>query len=399
MGEGEGKNNFNLQQEDLIMTTPRIRYAMVGGGRGAFIGAVHRIAARLDDRFELVAGALSSNPENAKASAADLHIAADRAYTSYEEMLRVEKTRADGIQAVVIVTPNHMHFPVAKACLEAGIDVICDKPVTRTLEEALELEQIVKKSGCFFALTHNYSAYPLVRYARELVEQGKLGKIRVVQVEYPQEWLTEAAGDDNKQASWRTDPARSGAAGCLGDIGTHAFQLARFITQQKLSAVSADLTSFVDGRLVDDNVHALLRFDGGAKGMLWSSQVAPGCENGLRIRVYGEKAGIEWAQENPNELWFGELNKPRQRITRRGDIGSDIAARGMRTPGGHPEGYLEGFANLYKDIADILIAHQQGEAHFLQNWVPNIDTGVEGMRFINAVLTSSQRDGVWTPLA
>ena len=381
------------------MTTPRIRYAMVGGGRGAFIGAVHRIAARMDDRFELVAGALSANPENAKASAADLHIAADRAYTSYEEMLRVEKTRADGIQAVVIVTPNHMHFPVAKACLEAGIDVICAKPVTRTLEAALELEQLVKKSGCFFALTHNYSAYPLVRYARELVEQGKLGKVRVVQVEYPQEWLTEAAADDNKQASWRTDPARSGLAGCLGDIGTHAFQLARFITQQKLSAVSADLTSFVDGRLVDDNVHALLRFDGGAKGMLWSSQVAPGCENGLRIRIYGEKAGIEWAQENPNELWFGELNKPRQRITRRGDIGSEIAARGMRTPGGHPEGYLEGFANLYKDIADILVARQQGESHFLQNWVPNIDTGVEGMRFIQAVLTSSQRDGVWTTLS
>lgn len=380
------------------MTTPRIRYAMVGGGRGAFIGAVHRIAARLDDRFELVAGALSSNPENAKASAADLHIAADRAYTSFEEMLRVEKTRADGIQAVVIVTPNHMHFPVAKACLEAGIDVICDKPVTRTLEEALELEQIVKKSGCFFALTHNYSAYPLVRYARELVSEGKLGKLRVVQVEYPQEWLTEAAADDNKQASWRTDPARSGAAGCLGDIGTHAFQLARFITQQKVTAVSADLASFVDGRPVDDNVHALLRFDGGAKGMLWSSQVAPGCENGLRIRIYGEKAGIEWAQENPNELWFCELNKPRQRITRRGDIGSDIAARGMRTPGGHPEGYLEAFANVYKDIADILVARQAGESHFLQHWVPDIDTGVEGMRFINAVLTSSQQDGVWTPL-
>ncbi|PUA28046.1 MAG: oxidoreductase [Cellvibrio sp. 79] len=380
------------------MTTPRIRYAMVGGGRGAFIGAVHRIAARLDDRFELVAGALSSNPENAKLSAADLHIAADRAYTSFEEMLRVEKTRTDGIQAVVIVTPNHMHFPVAKACLEAGVDVICDKPVTRTLEEALELEQIVKKSGCFFALTHNYSAYPLVRYAREIIAQGKLGNLRVVQVEYPQEWLTQAAADDNKQASWRTDPARSGAAGCLGDIGTHAFQLAQFITQQKVNSVSADLTSFVDGRLVDDNVHALLRFDGGAKGMLWSSQVAPGCENGLRIRVFGDKAGIEWAQENPNELWFAELNKPRQRITRRGDIGSEIAARGMRTPGGHPEGYLEGFANLYKDIADILVARQQGEAHFLQDWVPDIDTGVEGMRFIQAVLDSSKKDGAWTKL-
>jgi predicted dehydrogenase len=369
---------------------------MVGGGRGAFIGGVHRIAARIDDRFELVAGALSSNPELAKASAEDLHIAPDRAYGSYEEMIRAEKNRPDGIQAVVIVTPNHMHFPVAKACLEAGIDVICDKPVTRTLDEALELEKLVKSSGCFFGLTHNYSGYPLVRYARELVEQGKLGKLRVVQVEYPQEWLTEAADADNKQASWRTDPARSGLAGCLGDIGTHAFQLARFITQQKVEKVSADLTSFVEGRPVDDNVHVLLRFAEGAKGMLWSSQVAPGCENGLRIRVYGEKAGIEWAQESPNELWFCELNKPRQRVTRRGDIGSAVAARGMRTPGGHPEGYLEGFANLYQDFADILLARQQGTIHEMQAWVPGIETGVEGMRFINAVLTSSQADGTWT---
>jgi predicted dehydrogenase len=380
------------------MTTPRIRYGMVGGGRGAFIGGVHRIASRIDDRFELVAGALSSNPELAKTSAADLHIAPDRAYGSYEEMIRAEKQRPDGIQAVVIVTPNHMHFPVAKACLEAGIDVICDKPVTRTLEEALELEQLVKSSGCFFGLTHNYSAYPLVRYARELVAQGKLGKLRVVQVEYPQEWLTEAADTDNKQASWRTDPARSGLAGCLGDIGTHAFQLARYITQQKVDAVSADLASFVDGRQVDDNVHVMLRFAEGAKGMLWSSQVAPGCENGLRIRVYGDKAGIEWAQENPNELWYCELNKPRQRVTRRGDLGSAVAARGIRTPAGHPEGYLEGFANLYQDFADILIARQQGKTHDMQDWVPGIETGVEGMRFIHAVLTSSQADSAWTKI-
>jgi predicted dehydrogenase len=366
------------------MTTPKIRYAMVGGGRGAFIGAVHRIAARMDDRFELVAGALSSKPDIAQASAADLHIAADRAYTSYEDMIRAEKSRPDGAQVVVIVTPNHMHFPVAKACLEAGMDVICDKPVTRTLEEALELEKLVQASGCFFGLTHNYSGYPLVRYARELVAQGKLGKLRVVQVEYPQEWLTEAAGDDNKQASWRTDPARSGLAGCLGDIGTQT--------------VCADLASFVDGRPVDDNVHVMLRFADGAKGMLWSSQVAPGCENGLRIRVYGEKAGIEWAQENPNELWFCELNKPRQRVTRRGDIGSDVAARGMRTPGGHPEGYLEGFANLYQDFADILLARQQGKTHEMQAWVPGIETGVEGMRFIQAVLHSSGANGTWTAL-
>jgi len=379
------------------MTTPRIRYAMVGGGRGAFIGAVHRIAARMDDRYELVAGALSSNPENAKLSAEDLHIAPDRAYTSFEEMLRVEKTRADGIQAVVIVTPNHMHFPVAKAALEAGINVICDKPVTRTLEEALELQKIAAQSKAYFALTHNYSAYPLVRYARELVGKGKLGKIRVVQVEYPQEWLTVAAAADNKQASWRTNPALTGT-GCLGDIGTHAFQLAQFISQQKVNAVCSDVMSCVEGRQVDDNVHVLLRFDGGARGMLWASQVAPGCENGLRIRVYGEKAGIEWAQENPNELWYCELNKPRQRITRRGDIGSDIAARGMRTPGGHPEGYLEAFANLYHDIADILIAHQAGERHYLQDWVPNIETGVEGMKFIQAVIDSSSAGSSWKSL-
>ncbi len=381
------------------MTSPRIRYAMVGGGRGAFIGAVHRIAARIDDRFELVAGALSANPDNAKASAADLHIASDRAYSSYEEMIRAEKARPDGAQVVVIVTPNHMHFPVAKAALQAGMDVICDKPVTRTLEEALELEQLVKSSGCFFGLTHNYSGYPLVRHARELMAQGKLGKLRVVQVEYPQEWLTQAAGDDNKQASWRTDPARSGLAGCLGDIGTHAFQLARFITNEPVKSVCADLASFVDGRQVDDNVHVLLRFANGAKGMLWSSQVAPGCENGLRIRVYGDKAGIEWAQENPNELWFSELNQPRQRITRRGDWLTGVPGQGVRTPGGHPEGYLEGFANLYKDFADILQARAQGKGQELQAWVPDIHTGVEGMRFINAVLTSSAADGAWTALS
>ena len=379
------------------MANTKIRYAMVGGGRGAFIGVVHRIAARMDDRFELVAGALSANPDNAKASAADLHIAPERAYTSYEEMLRAEKMRADGIDAVVIVTPNHLHFPVAQACLQAGVAVICDKPVTRTLEEALQLQQLVQQSGVFFALTHNYSGYPLVRYARELVAAGKLGQVRLVQVEYAQEWLTEAAAADNKQAAWRTDPARSGA-GCLGDIGTHAFQLAQFIAQQKVSEVSADLSSFVAGRAVDDNVHALLRFDGGAKGMLWSSQVAPGCENGLRIRIFGDKASLEWAQESPNELWLGELNQPRQRITRRGDLDSAIARRGMRVPGGHPEGYLEGFANLYQDIADILLARKQGESHFLQAWVPGIDTGVEGMRFIQAVQHSSQQDGAWTKL-
>ncbi len=381
------------------MTEPRIRLGMVGGGQGAFIGGVHRIAARIDDRYELVAGALSSKPDVAKASAEELHIAADRSYGSYEEMFAAEAKREDGIEAVAIVTPNHMHFPVAKAALEAGINVICDKPVTRTLEEALELQKIVAKSDAFFALTHNYSAYPLVRYARELVERGELGNIRLVQVEYPQEWLTQAPEADNKQAAWRTDPKRSGKAGCLGDIGTHAFQLATFISQLDLDSVSADLTAFVPGRPVDDNVHAMLRFKGGAKGMLWSSQVAPGCENGLRIRIFGDKAGLEWAQEKPNEMWLTPLAGHHQRITRRDDnIDSDVAARGMRIPFGHPEGYLEAFANLYTDVADVLVAKRKGEQHPMASWIPGIDTGVLGMRFIQAVLDSSDKDGQWTKL-
>lgn len=381
------------------MAAPRIRLGMVGGGRGAFIGAVHRIASRIDDKYELVAGALSSNPENAKASAEDLLIAPERSYASYEEMFKAEAARGDGIEAVAIVTPNHMHFPVAKAALEAGINVICDKPVTRTLEEALELEQLVKKSDSFFALTHNYSGYPLVRYAREMVERGDLGNIRLVQVEYPQEWLTEAQGDDNKQASWRTDPARSGAGGCLGDIGTHAFQLARFISGQKVSSVCADLTAFVPGRQVDDNVHVMMRFESGAKGMLWTSQVAPGCENGLRVRIYGDKAGLEWAQETPNELWLTPLFGHHQRITRRNDnIDSDIAARGIRIPQGHPEGYLEGFATVYSDIAEVLQAKRDGKKADIESWIPGIETGVEGLKFISAVIASSEADSRWTAL-
>lgn len=381
------------------MADARVRLGMVGGGQGAFIGGVHRIAARIDDRYELVAGALSSKPDVAKASAEDLHIAPDRSYASYEEMFAAEAKRDDGIEAVAIVTPNHMHFPVAKAALEAGINVICDKPVTRTLDEALELEQICAKSDAFFALTHNYSAYPLVRYAREMVERGDLGQVRLVQVEYPQEWLTQAPEEDNKQAAWRTDPSRSGKAGCLGDIGTHAFQLATFISQLELDAVSADLTAFVPGRPVDDNVHAMMRFKGGAKGMLWTSQVAPGCENGLRIRIFGDKAGLEWAQEKPNELWLTPLAGHHQRITRRDDnLDSEIAVRGIRIPFGHPEGYLEAFATLYTDVADVLVAKRKGEQHPIASWIPGIETGVLGMRFIEAVLNSSEADGRWTSL-
>ncbi|MCZ2720154.1 Gfo/Idh/MocA family oxidoreductase [Marinomonas sp. 15G1-11] len=382
------------------MTHKRIRIGMVGGGDGAFIGAVHRIATRIDDGFELVAGALSSNPERALSSALGLGIQKERSYDSFQQMALSEKQRADGIQAVVIVTPNHMHFPVAKAFLEQGIHVICDKPVTKDLDEALALKRIVSESGAFFALTHNYTGYPLVRHAKHLVDSGVLGNLRVIQAEYPQDWLTDKVEDtDNKQAQWRTDPEKSGMAGCLGDIGTHAFNLACFISGQKVQEVSADLTAFVQGRRLDDNVHTMLRFDQGAKGMLWSSQVAPGNENGLKIRLYGDKAGLEWSQESPNELWLSIFGEPTQKITRAGHGAGEEANRLSRVPAGHPEGYLEGFANLYLDIALAIHAIEDGAAvDSVQGFIPSIDDGIEGMKFITAVLTSSKNNSAWQTL-
>jgi predicted dehydrogenase len=371
----------------------RIRLGMVGGGNGAFIGGVHRIASRIDGDYDLVAGALSSNPDNARQSAADLGIAPDRAYTSYEEMAQKEAARPDGIQAVSIVTPNHVHFGPTKAFLEAGINVICDKPLTSTLADARALTQIKPKNGAKFLLTHNYTGYPLIRQARELVASGALGTIRVVQAEYAQDWLTNAADPDNKQASWRTDPARSGLGGAIGDIGTHAYNLLRFVTGLKTEAVSADLQSFVPGRLVDDNVHILLRFEGGARGMLWASQVAVGKENGLQLRVYGDKGSIEWGQENPNYMWFSEFGKPRQLLTRGGAISAPPAASmNVRIPGGHPEGYLEAFATLYHQFAEVI----RGNGRDVENLLPSMADGVEGIEFITASVASSRADGKWT---
>ncbi|MFT2112346.1 Gfo/Idh/MocA family protein [Marinomonas sp. 2405UD68-3] len=383
------------------MTYKRIRIGMVGGGDGAFIGAVHRIATRIDDGFELVAGALSSNPERALTSALKLGINKERSYPSFQAMAVAEKHRTDGIQAVIIVTPNHMHFPVARAFLEQGIHVICDKPVTKDLSEALALKELVNQSGAFFALTHNYTGYPLVRHAKHLVDTGVLGDLRVIQAEYPQDWLTNKAEDsDNKQAKWRTDPEKSGMAGCLGDIGTHAFNLACFISGQKVQEVSADLTAFVKGRRLDDNVHTMLRFDQGAKGMLWSSQVAPGNENGLKVRIYGEKAGIEWSQESPNELWLSVFGEPTQKITRAGHGAGAEANRLSRIPAGHPEGYLEGFANLYLDIALAINAIEDGaEVNSVQGLIPSVNDGIEGMKFITAVLDSSKNNSAWRTLA
>ncbi len=285
---------------------PRIRLGMVGGGRGAFIGAVHRIASRIDDQYELVAGAFSSDPDRSAASAADLGVA--RSYGSFAEMAQKEARRKDGIEAVAIVTPNHMHAPVALEFLKRGIHVICDKPLTATLAEAKKLAKAAEASGVVFALTHNYTGYPMIRQAKAMVQAGDLGEIRLVQVEYAQDWLAHEV--DNKQADWRTDPARSGAGGSTGDIGTHAFNLANFVSGLSLTELAADLQSFVPGRRVDDNAHVLLRYTSGARGMLWCSQVAAGQENGLRLRIYGTKAGIEWEQENPNYLWVTPLGSP-----------------------------------------------------------------------------------------
>ncbi|KFL26252.1 oxidoreductase [Devosia sp. 17-2-E-8] len=372
---------------------PRIRLGMVGGGTGAFIGYVHRIAARLDDDYELVAGALSSRPDVAVESGKNLRLADDRIYTSYEEMAARESARKDGIEAVAIVTPNHMHYGPAKAFLEAGIHVICDKPLTSTLEDARALAAIKPKKGAKFLLTHNYTGYPLVRQARELVKSGALGKIRIVQVEYPQDWLTEPVS--SKQADWRTDPKRSGAGGAIGDIGTHAYNLARFVTGLKLDALSADLTSFVKGRKLDDNVQISLRFQGGARGALWASQVAVGHENGLKLRIYGEKGSIEWVQANPNEMWFAEFGKPRQLLTRGGSIAGNVApAMNVRIPSGHPEGYLEAFATLYSQFAEVIRGNGKPYAGLL----PSLADGVEGMEFITAAVQSSKNDGKWTKL-
>ncbi len=374
-------------------TNRRLRLGMVGGGQGSFIGAVHRIASRIDDRYELVAGALTSDPERSKISAEELHIDPDRAYGSFAEMAKAESKREDGIDVVSIVTPNHVHFAAAKAFLEAGIHVICDKPMTITMEDALELEQLVQKTGLVFSLTHNYTGYPMVRQARDMVQSGTLGKIRVIQVEYPQDWLATREEDgDNKQAQWRTDPKRSGPGGSIGDIGTHAYNLARFITQEETSEIAADLHTFVEGRQLDDNAHIMLRFAGGARGMLWSSQVSPGNENGLRIRVYGEKGGLEWAQENPNVMSFAELGKPVTLLTRGGAGANDAAASVSRIPGGHPEGYLEAFAQIYTETADLILSHPKGGAGSV---VPNVSDGVDGVRFISKAVESSQQGGNW----
>jgi predicted dehydrogenase len=328
----------------------RLRLGMVGGGPGAFIGAVHRIAARLDDRYELVAAALTSDPARNYGAAAELHI--PRAYNNFAEMAAAESQRPDRIDAVSIVTPNHLHFAPAKAFLEAGIHVICDKPVTTTLSDAQQLAEIVQRTGLIFGLTHNYTGYPMVRQAREMIRDGALGNLRLIQVEYAQDWLaTPVEATGHKQAAWRTDPSRSGPAGSLGDIGTHAFNTASFVSGLACKEVAADVHIFVPGRRLDDNVQTLLRYEKNVRGMLWASQVATGNDNHLGLRIYGEKAGLAWCQERANELTFTPLGEPPRTIARNGAGSLPVAAHASRLPSGHPEGYLEGFTQLYTDLA------------------------------------------------
>ena len=379
------------------MADRKIRIGMVGGGKDAFIGEVHRIALRLDGNYELVAGSFSSNFDNSKETGKKLGLAEDRVYETYQEMAEKECDRSDGIEVVAIVTPNHLHVPIAKIFAEKGIHIICDKPLALSSEEAIDLKQLVKSKKIIFALTHIYTGYPMVRHARALIKKDDIGTIRVIQAEYPQDWLTTKAEDNGlKQAEWRTDPKRSGAGGCIGDIGTHAFNLIRFITGLELDELSADIHTFVKGRLLDDNAQIMLRFKGGAKGALWSSQVAVGNENNLKIRIYGEKGGIEWRQEDPNYLYYTKFGQPTQKITRGSANTSKEAKNITRIPPGHPEGYLEGFANIYNDVYKKIYAEINNKKYDDSNdCYPTIHDGIEGMKFIETVLESSNNNSKW----
>jgi predicted dehydrogenase len=391
-----------MTAEQSSGTLRRLRLGMVGGGPGAFVGAVHRIAARIDDRYELVAAVLSADPSRNRAAAEELHI--PRAYGTFEEMAAGEskRTQADGrIDAVTIVTPNFLHFAPAMAFLESGIHVICDKPLTTNLADALKLQAKVAGTGLIFGLTHNYTGYPMVRQAREMVRDGALGPLRVIQVEYAQDWLATPVEDTGqKQALWRTNPELNGPAGCLGDIGTHAFNIASFVSGLRCTEVAAELSTFVPGRRLDDNVHLLLRYEKNVRGMLWASQVAPGNDNHLSLRIFGEKASLAWRQESANELIFSPLGEPPRVIARNGGGSLPVVAHASRVPAGHPEGYLEGFAQLYTDLAEQIHARLENRsADPAALLVPGIADGVEGIRFISASLESSRKNSTWTSLA
>ncbi|MGB7317435.1 MAG: Gfo/Idh/MocA family oxidoreductase [Planktotalea sp.] len=371
-----------------------LKLGMVGGGQGAFIGGVHRIAARLDGCFELVAGAFSSDPARAHASASDLGIAASRSYADYREMAKAEAARPDGIDAVAIVTPNHLHGPIAEAFLAQDIHVICDKPMTATLAQANDLMEAAANSRASFFLTHNYTGYPMIRQARQMVADGDLGDIRIVQAEYLQDWLSETPADDNKQAAWRTDPAQSGG-GAIGDIGTHAYNLVSFVTGLRTQSLSATLQSHVAGRAVDDDARVTLQLSGGGRCHIWASQVAVGNENNLTLAIYGSKASLRWAQEEPNVLWVTRLGEAPRKITRGSASAHPAAGAVTRIPAGHPEGYLEAFATLYREAAEAIMTPDQVTSN---NALIGISQGMDGVRFVDACQRSSSEGGAWITL-
>jgi predicted dehydrogenase len=358
---------------------------MVGGGRGAFIGETHRIAARLDDRYELVAGAFSSDPQRAIESGRDLRLDITRCYTDYRKMAEAEAARKDGIDVVSVVTPNVLHHAICKRFLAAGIDVICDKPLTTTLAEARDLMATVQRTGRLLGVTYTYTGYPMVREARALIEAGALGAVRVVQVEFALGWLSSPIESESKQAAWRTDPTQAGASFIVGDLGTHCFHLSEFVTGWRVAALAADLQTMVPGRRLEDNAHILLRYDNGARGGMWVSAVAAGEQIGLRLRVYGEKGHIAWEQSDPDKLKFA-LQGEASRTILRGQSGlSSAAKRATRIVAGLPEGYFEAFATLYRDYADILAARQTGEAPDpLALWAPMVEDGTRGIAFVEA---------------
>jgi predicted dehydrogenase len=385
------------------MNNKPLKLGMVGGGEGAYIGNIHRIASRLDGNWQLVAGAFDVSPERGRAFAIGVGLEESRAYGTYMDLIAGEKDREDRVDAVAICTPNFTHYPVAKALIEAGFDVICEKPLTATLEDALDLENIVNASGRYMGVTYTYSGYPMVHEARVRVARGDIGAVRTVQVEYPLEWMATAIEQQgNAQAAWRTDPKKNGRGGSIGDIGTHAYHLAGFVTGLKLEALTADLATFVGGRALDDNAHVMLRYEGGARGLLWSSQVALGNSNGVRLRVFGEKGSLSWFQEQPNELIFAPLAGETRTIKRGADdLSTDAKAR-TRTPPGHPEGYLEAFANLYSGFAEAIRARRESRDPMpIGQNLPMAYDGLKGVAFVEAVVDSHEaEDQPWlTPVA
>ncbi len=380
----------------------KIKMGMVGGGRDAFIGPVHRMAAQMDNKIELVAGAFSSTPEKSRLSGRDLLLAENRIYDDYIQMFQREKDLPEGerIDFVSIVTPNNSHYPIAKEALLSGFHVVCDKPMTMNLDEAMALNKEVNDSGLIFCLTHNYTGYPMVKEARQIVMNGDIGMIRKAVVEYPQGWLADALENTgNKQAAWRSDPVFAGASSCMGDIGTHCANLVEYITNLSITEICGDLTTFVPGRKLDDDGSVLLRFDSGARGILWASQVAIGMENGLNIRIYGEKGTLEWTQEEPNSLWVRWSDKPVEIRRTATDFVGSAASSNVRLPAGHPEGYIEAFANIYRAFADDLSGIIDGtDDHNPSKDYPGSKDGLRGMSFLDAVVRSRASDDKWISL-